>query len=227
MNLASLQHIAATSGGIIYVMVVLLFVALVVIIEKFWSLTRMIGEGANWIRELKTRSHLDDEHLRDMVEKNQRSLFSRVTSVALEHNIQDTLEHFSSCLDEAVMEQLPQAEKRLWVLDTIVTLAPLLGLLGTIIGMFNTFQALSNPDNSTQAVTGGVGEALVSTAAGLFIAILGLVAFNALSQRVQQIMHKLELVKLILTNRMYSNYRSDAAERGSRGVKVVGNTVVK
>ena len=215
MNLASLQHVAETSGGILYLMVLLLFIALVVIIEKFWSLSRMIGEGADWIRELKKRSSLDDDHLRGMVEKNKLSLFARVSAVALEHDIQDTLEHFSSCLDEAVMEQLPEAEKRLWVLDTSVTLAPLLGLLGTIIGMFNTFQALAHPDNSTQQVTGGVGEALVSTAAGLFIAILGLVAFNALSQRVQRIMHKLELVKLILTNRMYSHYRKDSGDRAA------------
>jgi biopolymer transport protein ExbB len=105
------------------------------------------------------------------------------------------------------------------MLDTIVTLAPLLGLLGTIIGMFNTFSALSNPEAATQAVTGGVGEALLATAAGLFIAVLGLVAFNALNQRVRLVMHQLERIKLMLSNRMYPHYR----EGGVRAAVVTHN----
>jgi biopolymer transport protein ExbB len=82
--------------------------------------------------------------------------------------------------------------------------------------MFNTFQALSNPGAATQAVTGGVGEALLATAAGLFIAVLGLVAFNALNQRVRLVLHQLERIKLMLTNRMYPHYRSGGVH-GSQG----------
>ena len=81
----------------------------------------------------------------------------------------------------------------LWVLETIVTAAPLLGLLGTIIGMIRAFrlfgaEGLVDP----RGVTGGVAEALVATAAGLFIAIVALLAFNYFSQRLAQVMDELE-----------------------------------
>jgi biopolymer transport protein ExbB len=81
----------------------------------------------------------------------------------------------------------------LWVLETIVTAAPLLGLLGTIIGMIRAFrlfgaEGLVDP----RGVTGGVAEALVATAAGLLIAIVALLAFNYFSQRLAQVMDELE-----------------------------------
>ena len=88
------------------------------------------------------------------------------------------------------------------MLDTIVTLAPLLGLLGTIIGMFNTFQVLGSAASAPTAVTGGVAEALVATGSGLLIAILGLVAFNALNNSVRLAMHQMETLKIMLVNRM-------------------------
>jgi biopolymer transport protein ExbB len=79
------------------------------------------------------------------------------------------------------------------VLETIVTAAPLLGLLGTIIGMIRAFrlfgaEGLVDP----RGVTGGVAEALVATAAGLLIAIVALLAFNYFSQRLAQVMDELE-----------------------------------
>ena len=213
MSFDSLTHIAQTSGGILYLMLVLLFVALAVTVERFWALSRMLGSAGGWVRELKGHAHVDIPLLKGLVEADANTPAAHVVAVALQHDMGDAVEHFSSRLEEAVMDQAPRVDRGLWMLDTIVTLAPLLGLLGTIIGMFNTFSALSNPGAATQAVTGGVGEALVATAAGLFIAVLGLVAFNALNQRVRLLMHQLERIKLMLVNRMLPHYR----EGGARG----------
>ncbi len=214
MSLETITHLAQTSGGILYIMFVLLAVALAVMIERFWALGRMQAQCKAWVRELKGHAHVDTRLLRARAEQDSGSPAAQVVAVALAHDLGDTLEHFSSSLEEAVMDQAPRIDRGLWVLDTIVTLAPLLGLLGTIIGMFNTFQALSNPGAATQAVTGGVGEALLATAAGLFIAVLGLVAFNALNQRVRLVLHQLERIKLMLTNRMYPHYRSGGMHGG-------------
>lgn len=73
------------------------------------------------------------------------------------------------------------------VLDTCVTAAPLLGLLGTVTGMMNTFGALGEGDIAASAskITGGVGEALIATACGLVIAIIGLIPYNILNSRVE------------------------------------------
>jgi biopolymer transport protein ExbB len=100
------------------------------------------------------------------------------------------------------MREAPRIDRFLWVLDTIVTLAPLLGLFGTIVGMFHAFEVLSNPGNAPTQVTGGVAEALVATASGLLVAMIGLLFFNGLHNRVRIVVHQLETVKVSLVNRM-------------------------
>jgi biopolymer transport protein ExbB len=81
----------------------------------------------------------------------------------------------------------------LWILETTVTAAPLLGLLGTIIGMIRAFklfgaEGLVDP----RGVTGGVAEALIATAVGLLIALVALFAYNYFSHRQAQVMDELE-----------------------------------
>jgi biopolymer transport protein ExbB len=88
------------------------------------------------------------------------------------------------------------------VLDTIVTLAPLLGLFGTIIGMFHAFSVLAQPGHAPADVTAGVADALVATAFGIFIAMLGLAAFNALNNQVRVVIHQLDSMKMMIMNRM-------------------------
>jgi biopolymer transport protein ExbB len=207
MTLSSLTQLAHTSGGILYLMALLLFVALAVMIERAWALSRMLGRGRQWIRELKSQPHLDHGALQALLERDATSPHAHVVAAAVRHDMADGFDRLPDQLEEAVMDEAPRVDRGLWMLDTIVTLAPLLGLLGTIVGMFNTFQALSSPGAGTAQVTGGVGEALLATAAGLLIAVIGLVAFNGLNQRVRLVMHQLERIKVILANRVYPHYR--------------------
>jgi biopolymer transport protein ExbB len=83
-----------------------------------------------------------------------------------------------------------------------VTLAPLLGLFGTIVGMFNAFAGLGQGGAVPTQVTGGIAEALVATACGLLIAMVGLVFLNGLNNRVRQLVHQLETLKHVLVNRL-------------------------
>lgn len=88
---------------------------------------------------------------------------------------------------------LPLLEKRLDILDTIITAAPLMGLLGTITGMMASFQVLSSKGvNEPSAITGGVAEALIATATGLVIALACLLAFNYFNHRVKLTVSKME-----------------------------------
>ena len=68
--------------------------------------------------------------------------------------------------------------------------------------MFHAFSVLSAPGHVPTAVTGGIADALVATASGLFVAMTGLLAFNAPNNKVQLILHQLDLVKTILLNRL-------------------------
>ena len=106
------------------------------------------------------------------------------------------------------MREVPMLDRSLWMLDTVITLAPLLGLFGTIIGMFGAFSVLGDIQNSASQVTGGIAEALIATAFGLFIAMLGLVFFNGLNTKVRIIVHQLEVIKLMLLNRRFGSLSS-------------------
>ena len=83
-------------------------------------------------------------------------------------------------LDEVVMRATPLLTRRLWVLDTAVTIAPLLGLFGTIIGLIQTFNVLSAHGGPAE-VTGGIADALIATGAGVLIAIIAVCWLNCLN----------------------------------------------
>ena len=88
--------------------------------------------------------------------------------------------------------ELQRAGRFLTIMDTLVTLAPLLGLLGTVTGLMRAFLNIGNAELSVSAVTGGIGEALIATACGLGIAIFALIPFNIFTARVTQLQFELE-----------------------------------
>src|SRR5437660_595965 len=108
------------------------------------------------------------------------------------------MNHFHSSLQGALQVaagvELQKAGRFLTVMDTLVTLAPLLGLLGTVSGIFRTFLSLGNAtvEGATGQITGGIGEALIATMCGLAIAIISLIPFNYFTRRVSQLQFELE-----------------------------------
>src|SRR5208283_6099234 len=88
--------------------------------------------------------------------------------------------------------ELERAGRFLTVMDTLVTLAPLLGLLGTVTGLMRAFLSVGSAELSVVNVTGGIGEALIATACGLGIAIFSLVPFNIFTGKVTELQFELE-----------------------------------
>lgn len=87
---------------------------------------------------------------------------------------------------------LAKFRRRLYYLSVVVTMAPLLGLLGTISGMISSFSVFNLQDGQASTITGGVGEALIATAMGLCVAIISLVIHAYFSQRVDNIVTDME-----------------------------------
>lgn len=100
--------------------------------------------------------------------------------------------HIPTTLEGAAALAAARLKDRLSYLETIVTLAPLLGLLGTVIGMISSFSVMAIKTGQPQAITGGVGEALVATAAGLCVAVMALIAHSYYSQRLDRIITGME-----------------------------------
>jgi len=199
MNIDHIFELANHSGGTMYLMIVLLLVALTVIVERARFLSNMQSGGADLISLLKQQEGKIGGI--QLSEKQLRLPHARLFEIL--QNEPDNIDRDSlgNHLEEAIMHEVPTLDQSLWMLDTVITLAPLLGLFGTIIGMFNAFHALGDVMNDTTQVTGGIAEALISTASGLFIAMIGLVFFNALFTRVRIILHQLETIKVMALNR--------------------------
>ena len=97
------------------------------------------------------------------------------------------------------MNLTSKLQKNIWVLDVSVTLGPLLGLLGTIIGMVHAFDILGTSGSgmsASQMVSGGIAEALIATGFGLLIAILAVIFLSIFNKLSQTIIERLEMVRL-------------------------------
>lgn len=108
---------------------------------------------------------------------------ARTLCAALSHRREKSV---SSALLRAAERELARYDRGLSTLDTIITLAPLLGLLGTVTGMMGSFNMLGGSElGSPTAITGGIAEALIATAFGLGVAITALIPFNYLNARLE------------------------------------------
>ena len=212
MSFSHLLELAADSGGVLYVMPLLLFIVLTVSIERVWALARMLASAQGLIARIATLAHLDHVAIRQELARIGRQPLARILNVPLQFPDEHDPERLGGLIEEAIMREVPGIDRSLWALDTIVTLAPLLGLLGTIIGMFAAFQVLGVPGAAPTEVTSGIAEALIATASGLFVAIVGLVFFNGLQARVRLVVHDMETLKVILVNRLHGRPPAAAAE---------------
>ena len=106
-----------------------------------------------------------------------------------------TFEQRKAVAEQALLRQISaeksQAEKGVSVLGTIASLAPFVGLFGTVWGIMNSFRALGNVQQATLSmVAPGISEALIATAMGLFAAIPAVIAYNRYSNEVERLINR-------------------------------------
>lgn len=111
-------------------------------------------------------------------------------------NLRHGLSHANTSMIAAMQldatHLIEKSDARMWVLSTIITLAPLLGLLGTIVGIMGSFSSIGDEALAASRVSGGIAEALIATGAGLGIAIMCLLPFNYYRKRVSSLRNSLE-----------------------------------
>jgi biopolymer transport protein ExbB len=162
-------------------------ISLTVIVERlcFWRALRSQVVHTT-ILELVAQGDLEAAY---RVARRSHHPVARVLQAGLEHK------HLSpsTAMQAAAQAEVGQLRRYLPILDTIITLGPLLGLLGTITGMISSFGIMSEAGlGQPHAVTGGVAEALIATATGLFVAIMTLVPYNYFNAKVEQLMSLME-----------------------------------
>ncbi len=149
------------TGGLLAIMPLLLIITLAVSIERLWFLKRILRQGRDIHSRLRQVPYQNIAGLQMLADQSGETLQGHLISTAIASR-GESAEEMESHLEEEVLDALPKINRWLWILDTSVTIAPLLGLFGTIIGMIQAFNVLS-ANGGPSKVTGGIADALIST----------------------------------------------------------------
>jgi biopolymer transport protein ExbB len=176
-------------GPIMWPIILVSFIMITVVCERIIFIIRENGSREpEVVEKMLENAENGDVEGALQIGKKSKDFIARILVYALSHK-----EHsISNAFMRASNQELNRFGQGMATLDTVITAAPLLGLLGTVTGMMKTFAALGSADisQSTSAITGGVGEALIATMCGLGIAILGLLPFNYLNARTEEAKHE-------------------------------------
>lgn len=177
-------------GPIMWPLLVCSIITLATVFERLYFIFKEKSRRQpEVVEEILRRT--DQGDIRGALHAGERSedFVARVLTFALNHRG----EAFSSAALRAAGQELKRFNRGLAILDTVITLAPLLGLLGTITGMISAFGLLGDKElDAPQAITGGIAEALTATAFGLSIAITALIPFNYLNTRLEEARHEIQ-----------------------------------
>jgi len=176
-------------GPIMWPILIVSIIGVAVVLERaFWWTGRWMRRDPKRIEKVFTAIETGDVTEASRLSRGSRDPVLRMMWNGLNH------QHASlqGALQVAAGIEIKRAGRFLVVMDTLVTLAPLLGLLGTITGLIRSFSFLGNEELAVQAVTGGIAEALIATACGLGIAIFSLIPFNFFTSRVSNLEFELQ-----------------------------------
>lgn len=177
-------------GPVMWPLLACSIVALAVVFERllFW-LTVSVRKNQDLINRIFTLTENGDFDTAIQEGEVSRCLVCRILTAGLAHRNYGLVQS----LEAAAMHEIEKMKRSLSVLDTIITLAPLLGILGTVSGIIISFDLLGTAGiEDPKAVTGGIAQALITTAAGLAIAIVALLPYNALTRKVEKVTRYLE-----------------------------------
>lgn len=211
--MGSIVHFIQAGGFVMYPLLILSFVAIGVIVERalaYWQLGSIAPGLLKATLDL-CRAGKYDEALRGCHER--KGPLAACLTVVLKHRNQPTRE-VERLIEETGQDYFIRLEKMLPVLDTTTTISPLLGLLGTIVGMIGTFSAIASQanHNNSDAVLAGVGEALYATATGILIAVICFIAYNFFAARLRTITSETEQAATKLINLLTERHHIEHAQ---------------
>ena len=174
-------NLFAQGGVVMYPLLGLSILAMALILERilFWS--QIVKRQDKVVRDVLGLYRRNSKAALQKLEQNVNLPIARIFLAALELE-QATPEEFRLALESAAQAELPLLKRFNTVFDTIISVSPLLGLLGTVLGLMTSFSSLQVGNvagTSSVNVTAGISEALVATASGLVVAISTLLFANS------------------------------------------------
>jgi biopolymer transport protein ExbB len=191
-------------GGIMmYPLLLSSIVAVAIILERFYALRRnkiLIPEIIHLIEQFQS---LKDVDLAKNICQKYRGPLSNLIRLGLENSSLDR-EEIKEIIEDQGRQEIRQLEKRLSVLETIAVVSPLLGLLGTVLGMVRVFGVIRELGvGQAGALSGGISEALITTVAGLFIGIPALIFYNYFTSKAENFVLDIEKYSNFLIQRLH------------------------
>lgn len=208
-------------GPIVWPIVGLAVVALIIVLVRAFYLNRIHANTDRFMDQVHQMAARGDWRAAEEVvasHKRQKSPVLAVIKAGLAVRRKDR-ETQESVLQEAILHELPRVEAGLSVLAILGAVAPLLGLLGTVTGMINTFRVITLfGTGDPKLMSGGISEALVTTELGLMVAIPIMLAHTFLSRRSDHIVGDMEQKAVQLTNIMQLRLEEREMEAAGGGV---------
>jgi biopolymer transport protein ExbB len=208
-------------GPIVYPIALIALAAVVIIIYKIVFLRSVHGSTGKIMDKVNSMAARGDwEGGEQIVRKyeGRKMPVINVVQAGLQARGEDR-ETLESVLQEAILRELPRVEKGLSLLAVFGAIAPLLGLLGTVTGMIDTFRVITLfGTGDPKLMSGGISEALVTTELGLAVAIPIMLAHTFLSRRVSVIVGEMEEKAVYLTNIIQKIKRRSSPNSGEESV---------
>ena len=196
-------------GPIMWPILVVSIVSLAVVLERliWWLRQKSLRESS---KLEKIFAAIENGDVKDASEMARTSQDPRLRTVW--HGLNHHHTTMQSALQVASGLEIQRGSRFLTIMDTIITLAPLLGLLGTVTGIMGAFNAVGQNGLDPSSVSAGIGEALIATACGLTVAMCTLIPYNWFTSKVEQLKFELETVSTNLEVMLQNLGREDKHE---------------
>ena len=182
-----------TKGGIMMIPIFILFIVTIyILIEKMLVLNRESKLPKNFTDEIINRVKNDDINGAKLICKDTKNPVSRMIFKGL-NKLNTNLKNIESSIENVGKIEIYNLENRLNLLATISGAAPMIGFLGTVTGMIQAFISIAEEEGavSPKLLSSGIYEAMLTTAAGLFVGIIAYLSYNYLVSRVEKLIHKM------------------------------------
>jgi biopolymer transport protein ExbB len=184
-----------------YPLILLSIISVTVVLERLWSLKNI---GAITLRITESLLEPIKKGQRDLAvaicKQNSNNPAGRIFLNVLEREGNERLETASTIAAEAMFEETQKLKKHLWILGTVASSAPFIGLLGTVVGIIKSFESMAVAGTGGFAVVAaGISEALVATALGLAVAIIAVIFYNYFQTRISNLngLFRIQIAKVL------------------------------
>ncbi|MDY0189437.1 MAG: MotA/TolQ/ExbB proton channel family protein [Desulfuromonas sp.] len=201
-------------GAIVWPIVAIGIIALLLIIERVWFLRRTSFDAGGLFNKLRPLILAGNwKQSESLCQQDLDKPLPRVLCTGIKYRDMER-DDLENGLQEAILGEIPRLERFLSTLAVMAAIAPLLGLLGTVTGMINTFQIITfHGTSDPRLMSGGISEALITTMFGLGVAIPIMLSHSLLSRRVENIIAQLEEKSISFVNLVCQARHNDSGAK--------------